>query len=205
MISASHNAFADNGIKLFGPDGYKLSDERELEIEALMDEGLQEGLAEPTELGRVARDRRRPGPLCRDRQGHLPAPARPERPARGDRLRQRRGLQGRPDRALRAGRRGDRGRRRPQRLQHQRRVRLDPPRRHDQGGEGIPRRHRHRARRRRRPAGDLRREGPGRRRRPDHGDHRRRLGQARAAERRRRGGDGDVEPRPRAVPAGRAG
>jgi phosphoglucosamine mutase len=55
MISASHNAFADNGIKLFGPDGYKLSDERELEIEALMDQGLQEGLAAPTSLGRVQR------------------------------------------------------------------------------------------------------------------------------------------------------
>ncbi len=55
MISASHNAFADNGIKLFGPDGYKLSDERELQIEALMDEGLQEGLARPNRLGRVRR------------------------------------------------------------------------------------------------------------------------------------------------------
>jgi phosphoglucosamine mutase len=55
MISASHNNFADNGIKLFGPDGYKLSDEMESRIEALMDEGLQEGLAEPTELGRVLR------------------------------------------------------------------------------------------------------------------------------------------------------
>jgi len=55
MISASHNHFADNGIKLFGPDGYKLSDARELEIEALMTEGLQEGLAEPSQLGRVQR------------------------------------------------------------------------------------------------------------------------------------------------------
>ena len=55
MISASHNAFVDNGIKLFGPDGYKLSDERELEIEALMDQGLSDGLAAPTALGRVAR------------------------------------------------------------------------------------------------------------------------------------------------------
>jgi len=55
MISASHNDFADNGIKLFGPDGYKLSDEREAEIEALMDEGLQEGLAGPKALGRVVR------------------------------------------------------------------------------------------------------------------------------------------------------
>lgn len=55
MISASHNAYTDNGIKLFGPDGYKLSDERELEIEAHMDEGLQEGLAPPAGLGRVRR------------------------------------------------------------------------------------------------------------------------------------------------------
>jgi phosphoglucosamine mutase len=55
MISASHNGFADNGIKLFGPDGYKLSDQREAELEAFMDEGLQEGLPEPRDLGRVRR------------------------------------------------------------------------------------------------------------------------------------------------------
>ena len=55
MISASHNAYTDNGIKLFGPDGYKLSDERELEIEALMDQGLGEGLAASVDLGRVSR------------------------------------------------------------------------------------------------------------------------------------------------------
>ena len=55
MISASHNAYTDNGIKLFGPDGYKLSDKRELEIEAHMDEGLQEGLVAPASLGRVRR------------------------------------------------------------------------------------------------------------------------------------------------------
>ena len=55
MISASHNDFADNGIKLFGPDGYKLSDEMETRIEAHMDEGLQEGLAGPKDLGRVVR------------------------------------------------------------------------------------------------------------------------------------------------------
>ncbi|HEY0650712.1 phosphoglucosamine mutase [Phenylobacterium sp.] len=55
MISASHNAFSDNGIKLFGPDGYKLSDEQELAIEARMDEGLQQNLADPSSLGRVQR------------------------------------------------------------------------------------------------------------------------------------------------------
>lgn len=55
MISASHNAYEDNGIKLFGPDGTKLSDEMELEIEALMDSGFADRLAEPPLLGRAAR------------------------------------------------------------------------------------------------------------------------------------------------------
>jgi phosphoglucosamine mutase len=55
MISASHNDYADNGIKLFGPDGYKLSDEIELKIEAMMDAGLDEGLAASAQLGRVKR------------------------------------------------------------------------------------------------------------------------------------------------------
>ena len=69
MISASHNDFADNGIKLFGPDGYKLSDEMEAEIESHMDEGLQEGLAGPKRARPRGADGRGPGPLCRDRQG----------------------------------------------------------------------------------------------------------------------------------------
>ncbi len=55
MISASHNLYEDNGIKLFGPDGYKLSDQVESEIEELMDGSLQEGLAEPHKLGRAKR------------------------------------------------------------------------------------------------------------------------------------------------------
>ncbi len=55
MISASHNAYEDNGIKLFGPDGNKLSDERELEIEALMDSDFSDRLAAPAELGRASR------------------------------------------------------------------------------------------------------------------------------------------------------
>jgi phosphoglucosamine mutase len=55
MISASHNPFHDNGIKLFGPDGQKLSDDHEREIEALMESGLETGLAEPSKLGRAKR------------------------------------------------------------------------------------------------------------------------------------------------------
>src|SRR3974390_1463482 len=55
MISASHNPFDDNGIKLFGPDGYKLSDEVELEIERLVDSDLSKRLAKSTALGRAKR------------------------------------------------------------------------------------------------------------------------------------------------------
>jgi phosphoglucosamine mutase len=55
MISASHNLFEDNGIKLFGPDGYKLSDATEAEIEALMESDLRGSLAAPGKLGRAAR------------------------------------------------------------------------------------------------------------------------------------------------------
>ena len=55
MISASHNPFEDNGIKLFGPDGFKLSDETEAEIERLMAGELGEGMAEPASLGRASR------------------------------------------------------------------------------------------------------------------------------------------------------
>ena len=55
MISASHNAFEDNGIKLFGPDGYKLSDATEAQIEALVAEGSTRELAPVVELGRAKR------------------------------------------------------------------------------------------------------------------------------------------------------
>ncbi|MEE8273178.1 MAG: phosphoglucosamine mutase [Alphaproteobacteria bacterium] len=55
MISASHNLFQDNGIKLFGPDGYKLSDDTEAEIERLMDADLSGALAGSPDLGRARR------------------------------------------------------------------------------------------------------------------------------------------------------
>ena len=53
MISASHNPFADNGIKLFGPDGYKLSDKDELEIEKRLETGPT--LAKSELIGRARR------------------------------------------------------------------------------------------------------------------------------------------------------
>ena len=55
MISASHNPYADNGIKLFGPDGFKLSDLVESEIEALIDSDLAKRLSPASELGRAKR------------------------------------------------------------------------------------------------------------------------------------------------------
>ncbi len=55
MISASHNPYQDNGIKLFGPDGFKLSDSDEAAIEALMANGLEDHRADPGDLGRARR------------------------------------------------------------------------------------------------------------------------------------------------------
>ena len=55
MISASHNPYDDNGIKLFGPDGYKLTDEFENEIETLIDTEVLHRLAKSADLGRAKR------------------------------------------------------------------------------------------------------------------------------------------------------
>jgi phosphoglucosamine mutase len=55
MISASHNPYADNGIKIFGPDGFKLSDEQELQIEAMLDSSSSISLASPDKIGRAKR------------------------------------------------------------------------------------------------------------------------------------------------------
>jgi phosphoglucosamine mutase len=55
MITASHNPFYDNGLKLFGPDGLKLSDTIEKKIEKLIDVKIKKNLSEPNTLGRVKR------------------------------------------------------------------------------------------------------------------------------------------------------
>jgi phosphoglucosamine mutase len=55
MISASHNPYDDNGIKLFGPDGFKLSDDVERQIEELIDSDLTKKLAKSADLGRARR------------------------------------------------------------------------------------------------------------------------------------------------------
>jgi phosphoglucosamine mutase len=85
MISASHNPFDDNGIKLFGPDGYKLSDQVEAQIENLLESDLEAG-GQPGARPRQAH-RRRAGPLYRIRQAHPAAPAQSGRHARRHRLR----------------------------------------------------------------------------------------------------------------------
>jgi phosphoglucosamine mutase len=55
MISASHNPFQDNGIKIFGPDGYKLSDEDEMRIEEVVEGDVSALLAAPDKMGRAKR------------------------------------------------------------------------------------------------------------------------------------------------------
>ena len=55
MITASHNAYYDNGLKLFGPDGLKLSDKIEKKIEKLIESKINKNLSKPEILGRVKR------------------------------------------------------------------------------------------------------------------------------------------------------
>ncbi len=173
VVSASHNPFADNGIKFFGPDGTKLSDEEEARVEAV--------LAEPRQPPRPGRVRELHGA-----GGRLPARARaslrgarPRRQAGPARLRERSHV---PRRAgdLQAARRGrHRARGRARRAEHQRRLRVHArrfARRCDPRGRV---RRRVRVRRRRRPRA---RGGPGR-----HGRRRRRADRARRAPSARRG------------------
>ena len=203
MISASHNPFEDNGIKFFGPDGFKLSDAAEEAIEALLE-------GEPA-LRRPGRDRprhphrRRARPLHGVRQDHLPArPAARRAEGRG-RLRQRRGLPHRARGALGARRRGGPARRRPRTASTSTATAARPtPQAAVEAVHGARRRPRHQPRRRRRPGDDHRREGRGRRRRPVHGADRRPLGARGPARQGHARRHGDVEPRARAPPA-RAG
>jgi phosphoglucosamine mutase len=70
MISASHNPFEDNGIKLFGPDGYKLSDEDERRIEALLE--VTPGLVDAAKVGRARRIEDARGRYIHFAKGTLP-------------------------------------------------------------------------------------------------------------------------------------
>ena len=74
MISASHNPYEDNGIKLFGPDGYKLSDADEVAIEALMAAGVP--LVDAGEIGRARRIDDAPGRYIHAAKASIPADVR---------------------------------------------------------------------------------------------------------------------------------
>jgi len=93
MISASHNLFEDNGIKLFGPQGFKLSDDVEKQIEQLLDESSTRNwrrapasAAPAASTASMTATSNSPSARCRAISASTPA--------RGDRLRQWRGLQG---------------------------------------------------------------------------------------------------------------
>ena len=87
MISASHNGFEDNGIKLFGPDGYKLSDEIEAEIGVLLDQRPVSRLFGIARSRPRQAHRERACALHRIRQADLAARLEPRRHARRRRLR----------------------------------------------------------------------------------------------------------------------
>ena len=125
MISASHNPFDDNGIKLFGPDGYKLSDEVEHGIERLIDGDITKRLAKSARPRPRQTYRRRPRPLHRIRQAHAAAQPLARWITGRHRLRQWRGVPRRARRAVGARRRRHSDRRRARRLQYQPRLRLD--------------------------------------------------------------------------------
>ena len=131
VISASHNPYADNGIKFFGGDGFKLSDETEQEIELHLDEDITGG---GTQIGRIATlagtARGLPRASSSARFGGLAL----DGPRRRPRLRQRRDLQRRARDLPPPRRARDRARGRARRAQHQRRLRLDAPRRARRGG-----------------------------------------------------------------------
>jgi phosphoglucosamine mutase len=72
MISASHNPYQDNGIKLFGADGYKLSDRLELEIESVLEMDQTETLSPPDRIGKAYRIDDAPGRYIEFLKGGLP-------------------------------------------------------------------------------------------------------------------------------------
>ena len=126
VISASHNPFPDNGIKLFGADGFKLGDDEEDRVETLMSD--ESDAADGRRGGRVAPARRRYRALCDVGRGRRRHGDRGARPARPDRLRARRGLdRGAADLRPARHRARDHGLRAGWR-QHQRSRRLDASR-----------------------------------------------------------------------------
>ncbi len=194
MISASHNPYDDNGIKLFGPDGYKLSDEIELKIETLIDGDLGKRLAKSADLGRAKRI-----DGVQDRYIEFAKRTLP-RNLSLDGLRvvidcaNGAAYQVAPDALWELGAEVIKFGVEPDGFNINKDCgSTEPGALAGQGARGA-RRHRHRARRRRRPAARCRRARPRRRRRPAHGGDRRKLEGRRPSRQTRRGRDRDVEP-----------
>ena len=124
MISASHNPYHDNGIKLFGPDGYKLSDKQEAEIEKLIETKPDSLLVEPRAARTGQTYRGRPGALYRICKAHLSQGPSFGGPAHCTRLRKWCRLQGRARRVVGTWRRNHQDRGGAGRFQHQREMRL---------------------------------------------------------------------------------
>ena len=160
MISASHNLYDDNGIKLFGPDGYKLSDEVESNIEKLIESDVSKQLAKSADLGRAKRI-----DGVQDRYIEFAKRTLP-RDLSLDGLRvvvdcaHGAAYKVAPDALWELGAEVIPIGRRARRLQHQQGMRLDRYRRDRRQGPRDARRSRHRARRRRRPHGADRRARP---------------------------------------------
>jgi phosphoglucosamine mutase len=115
VISASHNPYEDNGIKIFARDGYKLPDDEEAALEALIGSPELEAFRPTgTDIGRATRIHDAVGRQDRVSQGAHPRPLHA-----GGRLCPRRRLQGGPRGIARAGRQGDPPGREPRRHQHQ--------------------------------------------------------------------------------------
>ena len=201
MISASHNPFEDNGIKLFGPDGYKLTDDdRARDRGADRRRHAASACPSPHDLGRAKRDRERACPLHRIRQAHPAAALSLDGPADGASIAPTAPpTRSRPRALWELGAEVFAIGVEPDGFNINRDVGSTAPGRAGRQGARAARRHRHRARRRRRPGADRRREGPRRRRRPADGRRRadpgRRTGASPAGHRRHR----HVQSRPRAL------
>ena len=126
MISASHNPFADNGIKLFGPDGYKLSDEVEAEIERKMERAPK--LAKSEMIGRARRIEDARGRYVQFAKDTFPEHLRLDGLKVVIDCANGAAYHVAPDALVGAWRRGGPARRHAQRPQHQRPVRIDAPR-----------------------------------------------------------------------------
>ena len=199
MISASHNPMPDNGIKFLARGGHKLDDAAEIAIEQRLGEEWERPVG--ADVGRVEDHPTAVAEYAAHLVRSIDHPLR--RAARRPRLRRGRRVRRRPAGAQGRRRRRDRDPRDARRPQHQRRLRVDPPRVAARGRAQGRRRRRLRPRRRRRPLPGGRPHRRGRRRRPDPRRPRARPARQRPAGQGHRRRHRDEQPRLRAGDARR--